>query len=347
MKRAVQSPASVRFLLMLGVFALLRPQAFPQDGKCSLGGTVSDPACNGATVYLQQVSDDWRTLITVSRTTVRRGAFAFRSLPCSGPLLQFVTMTEPVRRTLPVFIEPGRVTVSLDSISVARGTPMNDRYTDVCSRMQAAGADATAEWYGFVATHVADDAGVYFLVNRPKALPPGQALELLERLPARYRQHAAVRQTEELLRALEATRPGQYFTGVAGVTPSGDSAALSDFAAKGRYVLADFWASWCGPCIREMPVLQEIYRTYRERGLEVVGISLDKDRAAWQQAIERLGLEWPQLSDLQGREGAAPKSYGIGAIPHTILIAPDGTILHRNLPPDRLREQLEQLLNEL
>lgn len=122
----------------------------------------------------------------------------------------------------------------------------------------------------------------------------------------------------------------------------GQERKLSDL--RGKVVLIDFWASWCGPCRRENPHVVNAYRQYGPKGFEVFSVSLDKTQDKWEQAIAQDGLVWPNhVSDLAGWGNAAARLYGVNSIPHTVLIDADGNIIARNLRGRALTAQLAQL----
>ena len=108
--------------------------------------------------------------------------------------------------------------------------------------------------------------------------------------------------------AMKLHQPGSQFKDIALQTPQGATKRLSDYCGKGNYVLVDFWASWCGPCRAEMPNVKKAYEKYHSKGFEIVGVSLDNDKAAWTGAIQRMNLTWPHLSDLKGWQSEANNS---------------------------------------
>ncbi len=127
-------------------------------------------------------------------------------------------------------------------------------------------------------------------------------------------------------------------------TPEGKELALSEL--KGKVVLIDFWASWCGPCRRSMPEVKATYAKYKDRGFEILGVSLDKDQSAWVGAIAADGLPWKHVSDLQLWQSKAAQTYGVTSIPQTVLIDKKGNIAARNLHGIELEQKIEEILNK-
>ena len=138
-------------------------------------------------------------------------------------------------------------------------------------------------------------------------------------------------------------KPGMAMPDIALNDPSGKERSLSDL--KGKVVLVDFWASWCGPCRRENPNVVRAWNAYKDKGFEVFSVSLDKDVSKWQRAIDQDGLVWPNhISDLRGWNSVVTGLYGISSIPHAILIDKDGTVVATHLRGSQLEAELEQLL---
>ena len=136
----------------------------------------------------------------------------------------------------------------------------------------------------------------------------------------------------------------QQYTDLALPGVGGDVVKISDYVGKNKLVLVDFWASWCGPCIRELPNVVKAYERFHDKGLEIVGVSLDKDKASWLAAIEQTGQKWPQMSDLKGWECAGAQIYGIQSIPANVLIDDHGKIVARDLRGDALLKEIESRL---
>ncbi len=126
-------------------------------------------------------------------------------------------------------------------------------------------------------------------------------------------------------------------------TPEGNELRLS--ALKGKVVLIDFWASWCGPCRKENPNVVRLYNKYKNKGFTIFSVSLDEDGEKWKQAIEADGLAWPNhVSDLKGWSSIVVQQYGIEGIPHTVLIDKNGNIIEVGLRGQDLERKLESLL---
>ncbi|MBO9151026.1 redoxin domain-containing protein [Chitinophaga sp. GCM10012297] len=124
--------------------------------------------------------------------------------------------------------------------------------------------------------------------------------------------------------------------------PNGKPVKLSSF--RGKYVLIDFWASWCGPCRQENPHVVAAYHKFKNKNFTILGVSLDKSKTAWVEAIEQDKLVWTQVSDLQGWANAAAQLYRVQGIPQNFLVDPQGKIIATNLRGRALEMKLAQVL---
>jgi len=126
--------------------------------------------------------------------------------------------------------------------------------------------------------------------------------------------------------------------------PKGRPISLASF--KGKYVLIDFWASWCGPCRKENPAVVKAFHRFHSKGFDILGVSLDDDKAKWLEAIKKDHLTWTHVSDLKGWQNATAKLYGIRGIPMNFLLDKDGKIIARGLRGESLEQELEKLFLE-
>jgi peroxiredoxin len=145
----------------------------------------------------------------------------------------------------------------------------------------------------------------------------------------------------EVLRSVEIGKAAPDFTLN---DTTGKPVSMSSF--KGKYLLIDFWASWCGPCRKENPNNVKLYGDYKAKGLEILGVSFDEKREKWVDAIKKDGLKWTHISDLKRWKCAAGKLYGVRSIPHTVLLDKNGIIIAKNLRGDELRKKIAELLDK-
>jgi len=137
---------------------------------------------------------------------------------------------------------------------------------------------------------------------------------------------------------------GKPFVDIQLSSPDGEDIALSDYAGKDNYVLVDFWASWCRPCRIVNPKIVQLYNKYKDKGFEIVGVSLDREKAEWTKAIEDDALTWIHISDLKFWQSEGARLYAVNLIPHVVLLDKDGIILARGLKTDEIEKKLAELM---
>ncbi len=159
-----------------------------------------------------------------------------------------------------------------------------------------------------------------------------------------YPNNAFIKAKYEEIASSKKTAIGSLAPEIALPDTSGNIVKLSSF--KGKIVIIDFWASWCGPCRRESPNMVKIYQTYHNQGVEIFGVSLDQSRTNWIGAILSDGLMWTQVSDLKRWQCQAGLDYGIRSIPSTILIDREGRIVAKDLRGEELAAKVKELLDK-
>ncbi len=164
----------------------------------------------------------------------------------------------------------------------------------------------------------------------------------LQKFKTSWPNYSYTRDLDEMVAKMKVTAVGQLAPEIALPNPNGQVVKLSSL--RGKYVLIDFWAKWCGPCRRENPNVVKAYHRFKGKGFEVFGVSLDKNKADWVKAIQEDGLVWTHVSDLKYFDCQAARDYNINAIPFSILLDKEGKIIAKNLRGAALEKKLEEVL---
>ena len=334
----------------------------------TIKGTAS--GMDGQTVYLNDAENSQTT--AMDSVIISNNAFTFKG---TQPKVCFATVSAGRARTT-LILEDGTVNVSLNSPGKATGTPTNDILEACNEKINAFNSEYKALRQQASELKEEDKAKMLELEKKWEDVSNRQAAVVKECINQNLnnivgaqllRRFESSLSSEEVTKILAAASPvmkengytqavikhqvamkraevGQKFTDVKMKDVNGQEVALSDYIGKGKYVLIDFWASWCGPCRGEMPHVKAAYEKFVPKGFEVVGISLDSKKEAWMKGIKDLGITWPQMSDLKGWKCEGAAVYGIRAIPATLLVDPNGMIIGKNLRGEEIEKKLNEVL---
>jgi peroxiredoxin len=159
-----------------------------------------------------------------------------------------------------------------------------------------------------------------------------------------YPNHMLVANLHERVKSISNLEIGSFAPEID--LPGLDGKNIKLSSLKGKYVLIDFWAAWCGPCRHESPNMVAVYKEYKKKGFEIYSVSLDSNKKDWEAAIKKDGLgAWAHVSDLKYWSSAAAQEYGVESIPFTVLLDKEGKIIAKGLRGDDLKNKLKEIFN--
>lgn len=320
----------IAVLLFSGTFANAQ-----QKSDVTVAGTVK--GVSSGKIYLQKFNN--KMFFAIDSAKIKDGKFQFTE-KLLVPELYGLTLNKD-KSPLYVFLESGKITAEIDTAayyeaSLVSGSKSNDLFT-AYKKQKGVKIDE------FIKQNPASIVSAYVLYRDfSYRLSPEQIKENISLLAPSLHHTPYVTVLKELVGVLSSVGIGKQAPDFTALSPDGKSISLSQH--RGKYILLDFWAAWCGPCRRENPNVVKAWQKYHAKGFDVFGVSLDKKKANWIKAIKDDQLTWTHVSDLAFWNSAPAKLYGVRAIPSNVLIDPDGIIVGRNLRGAELDRKLEELI---
>jgi len=346
--------------------------AMAQQVKYSVSGTY---AGEGKKIYLI----DKLTNQAIDSVVVAKGKFSFNG---TAEKDAFMAVQAEKQSWMTVFFNDGTPILVNVNDSTLKGSPLNERLTNYdiqqdnlmktfrekTSKMTEAEIEAQSEKLMEEMNNAIDQqiafANKVFKEERNSLIPLAfselyffdNGVEEYDKLVQQnlvFSKHPYLKKAKdevaEMLQPKDSPKTafiGKQYTDLEMADPDGKMHKVSELVGEGKWVLVDFWASWCGPCRAEMPNVLEAYNKYHAKGFEVIGVSFDEKKEAWVKAIRQLKMPWLQISDLKGWQCAAAALYKIDAIPDNILIDPQGKITDRALRGKPLHKRLNEIFGE-
>lgn len=354
-------------ILGLAALAIGSAAAFAQNSDCRLSGDLPEPSLAGKTIYVV----DYDTNEKLDSATVKNGKISFAT-SVAGRALPAALMIDG-RKAITFILEPAELT--LNERGQVKGGPLNDKneaialtldslyqsYRDQVRALISSGkpreeVSRMAEEYQQQISQKTTDlllsefernkdnaVGYILFLQMADGMTADQLRATLAGCPEWMQASRAAKTYMEMAENLEKTAPGKMFTDFEVTTSDGKTARLSDYVGKGEYVLLDFFASWCGPCMREIPNLKAIYERYNGKGLKMVGLAVWDEPADTRRCVEEQKLPWTIIDNAQR---VPTDIYGVRGIPHIIVFSPDGTIAFRGLTGERLSAAIDNLFGQ-
>lgn len=326
------------------------------SSEYTITGTVDKKALNGKYVYMYPYGV--KTNTPIDSAYIENQKFTFKGVQDIPVLrvLEFDIYDVAPRRPVigqnspynPVFVlEKGNLFADLSEMPTVTGTPENDAWTILQKEIKKFHSNEESE-IEIVSKYIKSNPGKIsagkLFCDYLYSLDEPFAFNTIKKANETFKSAPGIEGAIAYLDKIEKVTIGKHFTDFEMSDTTGVTHKLSEYVGKENVILLDFWASWCGPCIEEMPNLQKTYDRFKDKGFEIVGISFDSRNDDWKNAIEKYNLNWLHLSDLKKWDNLASKLYTINYIPFTILIDKEGTIIAKNLKGEVLDQKLAEIL---
>ncbi len=346
-----------------------------QQNSYKITGTVEGPD-EGDTLF---ITNDLTTGIPSDTIILKDGGFTKKGTADSTLLTLIYAPNNPETSAI-FFTEPGNISLQLGESATATaigGTEANEGLQELNTlareygnKMQELAAnyfdpsiseegkletmkqesDLQAELNSKVVAlaekNISNELG-YFIVTSisdDNVFTKEKRRELIEKMPANYRERQEAKDILKMLEVAESTAEGNTIPDFTMPTPENTDLSVMSEVKNNKLTILDFWASWCGPCREETPFMVELYKKYHEKGLGIVGISLDNSKEPWVTAIKELGMPWPQMSDLGGWQSEGARLFQVNSIPFTVVVDQQGKILKKGLRGNELEKFIEEQL---
>lgn len=289
-------------------------------------------------IYLKSFRN--KMFFDVDTADVKDGKFTFKGV-VDQPLL-YGLATEEMNYPVQLFVENANMDVKISSdgeMVTIQNSPVNTLFQENAEKVFEEGFDIDS-----LVTKYPDSPVAAFYLYRyfTYQLPLDELKETRAKISPALAACPYVKDLDGIIKQLENVQIGKVAPEFSLPDTAGVSVSLSDF--RGKYVLLDFWASWCPPCRRENPNVVKAFNEYKDKDFTIIGISLDKDKSKWMKAIADDNLTWTHLSDLKYWDSEIPALYGVRGIPANVLLGPDGVILAKNITGEDLHKALQEVI---